>query len=80
MTTKFTTSELKRFRPFLDAAIDREEHDPSCDDANALNRKHWVELRTHLGVNGMSTGLQHLDQVIEDILQGSRASICRVRL
>ncbi|ETO75172.1 hypothetical protein F444_09199 [Phytophthora nicotianae P1976] len=51
MTTKFTTSELKRFRPFLDAAIDREDHDPSCDDANALKRQHWVELRTHSSVN-----------------------------
>ncbi|ETM99468.1 hypothetical protein PPTG_18720 [Phytophthora nicotianae INRA-310] len=69
MTTRFTAAELKRFRAFLNAAIDREEQGPSSD-ANALKQQHWDELRTHLGVNGMSTGLQHLDQLVEDIVQG----------
>ncbi|ETI47742.1 hypothetical protein F443_08102 [Phytophthora nicotianae P1569] len=70
MTTRFTAVELKRFRAFLNAAIDREEQGSSSDDANALKQQHWDELRTHLGVNGMSTGLQHLDQLVEDIIQG----------
>ncbi|ETL77321.1 hypothetical protein L917_21739, partial [Phytophthora nicotianae] len=69
MTTRFTAAELKRFRAFLNAAIDREEQGPSSD-ANALKQQHWDELRTHLGVNGMSTGVQHLDQLVEDIVQG----------
>ncbi|ETO61800.1 hypothetical protein F444_20235 [Phytophthora nicotianae P1976] len=70
MTTKFTTAELKRFRAFLEAAIDREEHGPSSDDADALKRQFWGEIRVLLGVNGMSTGLPHLDQLVEDVLQG----------
>ncbi|ETP01885.1 hypothetical protein F441_20966 [Phytophthora nicotianae CJ01A1] len=70
MTSKFTAAELKRFRAFLDAAIDREEHGPSSDDADALRRQLWDEIRVHLGVNGMSTGLPHLDQLVEDIFQG----------
>ncbi|ETP00752.1 hypothetical protein F441_21903 [Phytophthora nicotianae CJ01A1] len=73
MTTRFTAAELKRFRAFLNAAIDREEQGPSSD-ANALKQQHWDELRTHLGVNGMSTGLQHLDQLVDDIIQG-KASV-----
>ncbi|ETL92978.1 hypothetical protein L917_08775 [Phytophthora nicotianae] len=35
MTTRLTAAELKRFRAFLDASIDRGEHGPSSDDANA---------------------------------------------
>ncbi|ETP05190.1 hypothetical protein F441_18165 [Phytophthora nicotianae CJ01A1] len=70
MTSKFTAAELKWFRAFLDAAIDREEHGPSSDDADAIRRQLWDEIRVHLGVNGMSTGLPHLDQLVEDIFQG----------
>ncbi|ETK88175.1 hypothetical protein L915_07546 [Phytophthora nicotianae] len=70
MTTKFTAAELKRFRAFLDAAIDREEHGSSSDDADALKRQFWGEIRVLLGVNGMSTGLPHLDQLVKDVLQG----------
>ncbi|ETM97998.1 hypothetical protein PPTG_19882 [Phytophthora nicotianae INRA-310] len=70
MTNKLTAAELKRFRAFLDAALDREEHGPSSDDEDALKRQLWGEIRAHLGVNGMSTGLPHLDQLVEDIFQG----------
>ncbi|ETI56433.1 hypothetical protein F443_00977 [Phytophthora nicotianae P1569] len=70
MTSKFTAAELKRFRAFLDAALDREEHGPSSDDKDALRRQLWGEIRAHLGVNGMTTGLPHLDQLVEDIFQG----------
>ncbi|ETM98163.1 hypothetical protein PPTG_19750, partial [Phytophthora nicotianae INRA-310] len=70
MTTKFTAAELKRFRTFLDAALDREEHGLSSSDEDTFKRQLWGEIRTHLGVNGMSPGLPHLDQLVEDIFQG----------
>ncbi|ETO99943.1 hypothetical protein F441_22630 [Phytophthora nicotianae CJ01A1] len=70
MTTRFTATELKRFHAFFNAAIDREEQGPSSDDANTLKQEQWDELRTHLEVNGMSAGLQHLDQLVEDIILG----------
>ncbi|ETM98164.1 hypothetical protein PPTG_19751 [Phytophthora nicotianae INRA-310] len=70
MTTKFTAAELKRFRAFLDADLDREEHGLSSSDEDALKRQLWGKIRAHLGVNGMSTGLPHLDQLVEDIFQG----------
>ncbi|KAI9985837.1 hypothetical protein PInf_024613 [Phytophthora infestans] len=70
MSTRLTAAELRRFRAFFNAALDHEEQGTPGDTARAFQQQFWTELRARLGANSMSSGLQFLDQLAEDIMNG----------
>lgn len=69
MSKRLSAAEHTRFKAFFDAALDYDEHGTPGDDAKAIKREFWTELRGHLEGNGLSTGLAHLDQLVDDLLE-----------
>ncbi|KAG3180874.1 hypothetical protein PC128_g15402 [Phytophthora cactorum] len=77
MSSRLTATELKRVRAFLDAALNREEHGTPSEDAQTLQKQFWTEMRAHLRSNAMSTGLEHLDQLAEDVMDHKAGAVLR---
>ncbi|KAI9990475.1 hypothetical protein PInf_021477 [Phytophthora infestans] len=70
MSSRLTAKEKARMRAFLEEAFDRDEHGTPGEDTKTLKQQFWAEMRSHLGGNGLSTGLLSLDQLAEDVIDG----------
>ncbi|KAG2790223.1 hypothetical protein Pcac1_g1523 [Phytophthora cactorum] len=77
MSSRLTAAELTRARVFVDAALDREEHGTLSEDARTLQQQFWTEIRAHLCSNAMSTGLEHLGQLTEDVMDHKDGVVLR---
>ncbi|KAG2799863.1 hypothetical protein PC116_g25641 [Phytophthora cactorum] len=77
MSSRLTAAEIQRVRAFRDAAIDREEHGTPSEDARTLQQQLWTEMRVHLRSNAMSTGLEHLGQLAEDVMDHKTGIVLR---
>ncbi|KAI9998229.1 hypothetical protein PInf_002574 [Phytophthora infestans] len=70
MSKRVTTAERWRFKGFIDAAMDYDEYVTPGDDAKTSKREFWIELKSHLGSNVLSTGFSALEQLVDDLLEG----------
>ncbi|KAG3079863.1 hypothetical protein PI124_g20066 [Phytophthora idaei] len=77
MSSRLTAAESQRVRVFLDPALDREEHGTPSEDAQTLQQQFWTKMRAHLRSNAMSTGLEHLDHLAEDVMDHKRGVALR---
>ncbi|KAG3088109.1 hypothetical protein PI124_g17141 [Phytophthora idaei] len=77
MSSRLTAAELRRVQAFLDAALDREEHGTPSNDARTLQQQFWTEMRAHLRNNAMYAGLEHFDQLAEDVVDPKAGSVLR---
>ncbi|KAI9979597.1 hypothetical protein PInf_028724 [Phytophthora infestans] len=58
MSSRLTAKEKTRLRAFLEEAFDRDEHGTPGEDAKTLlKQQFWAEMRSHLGGNGLTTGI-----------------------
>ncbi|KAI9985446.1 hypothetical protein PInf_004804 [Phytophthora infestans] len=70
MSKRLTVAERRRFKRFFDAALEYDEHGTPGDDAKTIKREFWDALKAHLGGNGLSTGLEHMERLVDDLLEG----------
>ncbi|KAI9986186.1 hypothetical protein PInf_025101 [Phytophthora infestans] len=70
MSKRLTVAERRRFKRFFEAALEHDEHGMPGNDANTIKREFWGALKAHLGGNGLSTGLEHMERLVDDLLEG----------
>lgn len=75
MSSQFTSTERKKARQFLDAALEQDELGTLGSDARALNEAFLSDLIARLGGSPQSS--EHLQQLAQDFLDGDATATLR---